>query len=151
MYVAEALAVVVLVVVAVAAVVGLANALRFRGRTYSEVGGGQFALDPESRSPSFSEPAQLAEAEAEIRQLVEAKSARRAARGEPPLDIEREVSAHMDRLRGPAQDDLREEVRQLVMARNERRRARGQEPLDVETEVDRELARLSQGGAGAGD
>ena len=78
-----------------------------------------------------------AEAEAEIRQLVEAKSARREARGEPPLDVDAEVAA----LTQPQGQDeaLRDEVRQLVIARNERRVRRGEEPLDVEAEVDRQL------------
>ena len=77
---------------------------------------------------------------AEIRQLLEAKSARREARGEPPLDVDAEVAA----LTQPQGQDeaLRDEVRQLVIARNERRVRRGEEPLDVEAEVDRQLRDL---------
>ncbi|HEY1594137.1 MAG TPA: hypothetical protein VGF74_01975, partial [Thermoleophilaceae bacterium] len=81
-----------------------------------------------------------AEAEAEIRQLVEAKSARREARGEPPLDVDAEVAA-LTRPQGH-DEALRDEVRQLVIARNERRLRRGEEPLDVEAEVDRQLRDL---------
>ena len=32
---------------------------------------------------------------AEVRQLVEARNARRAARGEPPLDVESEVAKRL--------------------------------------------------------
>ena len=80
-------------------------------------------------------------AEKEIRQLVEAKSARRQARGEPALDVEAEVAALMGPPAG-ADSALREEVRQLVVARNERRMRRGEEPLNVEAEVDRQLREL---------
>ena len=140
----EALAAVVLAVVAIGAVVGLLNALRTSGRSYSELGGGRFALTDHPARPAAGHADQMAEAEAEIRQLVTAKNARRTARGEPPLDIEREVADQLAQLRGQApDDDLREEVRQLVVARNERRRARGEEPLDVEAEVERELRRLT--------
>ena len=76
--------------------------------------------------------------------MLEAKSARREARGQAPLDIDAEVSALTS---GPAPHDeaLREEVRQLVVARNERRRRRGEEPLDVDAEVQRSLDELGHG------
>jgi hypothetical protein len=35
------------------------------------------------------------ELEAEVRQLVEARNARRIARGQPPLDVEQEVTQRM--------------------------------------------------------
>ena len=72
--------------------------------------------------------------------MLEAKSARRAARGET-LDVEAELAALTA---GSAQQDpgLREEVRQLVIARNERRRRQGKEPLDVEAEIERQLRSL---------
>ncbi len=77
----------------------------------------------------------------EIRQLLEAKSARLQARGEAPLDIESELAALTSG--SPRHDPaLREEVRQHVIARNERRMRRGEEPLDVETEVERQLREL---------
>jgi hypothetical protein len=72
--------------------------------------------------------------------MVEAKSARREARGEAALDVEAEIAA-LTRPAG-ADAELRDEVRQLVIARNERRARRGQEPLDVEAEVDRQLRDL---------
>ena len=70
--------------------------------------------------------------------MVEAKSARREARGEAPLDVDAEV-ASLTRAAPSADPALREEVRQLVLARNERRVRQGKEPLDVEAEIDRQL------------
>ena len=73
--------------------------------------------------------------------MLEAKSARREARGEEPLDVDAEVAALTA---GSAENDpaLREEVRQLVIARNERRQRQGKEPLDVEAEIERQLRSL---------
>jgi hypothetical protein len=72
---------------------------------------------------------------------VEAKSARRVARGEPPLDVDAEVAA-LTSAPVAADPELRDEVRQLVIARNERRMRRGQEPLDVDAEVEKQLREL---------
>ena len=70
-----------------------------------------------------------AERDAEIRQMLGARNARAAARGEAEVDVEDELQ----RLTAPAVDPgLREEVRELVVARNRRREARGEAPLDVE-------------------
>jgi hypothetical protein len=74
--------------------------------------------------------------------MVEAKSARREARGEGPLDVEAEVAELTGRGRGGHDAALREEVRQLVVARNERRQRQGKEPLDVDAEVERQLREL---------
>jgi hypothetical protein len=125
------------VLVALASYWGSGKLYRGIGRT------GALSLDePELRpSPQAGSPAADAEAREEIRQLLEAKSARREARGEAPLDIDAEFEA----LTRPAvtQDAaLREEVRQLVVARNERRLRQGKAPLDVEEEVDRQLREL---------
>ncbi len=69
----------------------------------------------------------------EIRQLLEATNARRAAHGRPPLDL--------TALEGPPPDDeLRAEIRAFVESRNARRIARGEPPLDVEAEVERRLS-----------
>jgi hypothetical protein len=139
---------VVVIVVSILGIVGAIAAYVGSGKLYEEVGKGAFSLDHEHHSgggPAPGSPAARAEAEAEIRQLVEAKSALREARGEPPLDVEAEIAA----LTGTAESrqstvdsSLREEVRQLVVARNERRIARGEEPLDVDAEVDRQLREL---------
>jgi hypothetical protein len=75
--------------------------------------------------------------------MLEAKSSRRQARGEEPLDVDAELASLTQ---GPGYRDasLRDEVRQLVIARNERRSRRGQEPLDVEAEVERQLRSLEE-------
>jgi hypothetical protein len=112
--------------------------------------GGLFVDDrPPRPTPAPNSPAAVAEREADIRQFVQARSDRRAARGEGALDVDAEVERLMelDPSAQPEQDQqdaaLRAEVRQLVIARNERRAARGQPPLDVETEVDRQLRDLA--------
>ena len=129
---------VIVILATVAAFVAFVGA----GAVYERIGKGDFALDQPDRvpGPAPGSAAANAEAAAEIRQMVEAKSARREARGEPALDIEAEIAA----LTQPAGVDeaLRDEVRQLVVARNERRVARGEEPLEVEAEVDRQLRDL---------
>jgi len=135
----------VLIVVCLVAVVIAVASYWGSGKIYSGLGrAGQFSMDEErgGRSPPAPHsPAAQAEAREEIRQMLEAKSDRREARGESPLDVE----AEMERLLRPAtvvDESLREEVRQLVVARNERRMRQGKEPLDVETEVDRQLREL---------
>ena len=79
------------------------------------------------------------ERDAEIRQMLEARSERRVRRGEEPLDIDAEVA----RLNAPQIDaGLEAEIRQLVIARNERRVRMGEEPLDVDGEVARQVREL---------
>ena len=73
--------------------------------------------------------------------MLEAKSRRREARGEAPLDVQAELAA-LTSGGGGHDPALREEVRQLVIARNERRLRQGKEPLDVDTEVERQLRDL---------
>ena len=126
----EAFAIVLFVVVGVA-VVAAVWALVTSGGSYEQIGRGGLSVD-ERR------PATAAEREAEIRQMLEARNARRAARGESELDLDAELRA----LETPADPELREEVRALVEARNARRVARGEEPLDVEQEIDRRLREL---------
>ena len=80
------------------------------------------------------------ERDTEIRQLLEARNARRRRRGEPEIDVEQELA----RLTAPAIDaELREEIRQLVIARNHRRARQGKPPLDVEAEIRREIEALN--------
>jgi hypothetical protein len=131
----EAFAIVLFVVVGVA-VVAAVWALATSGGSYEQIGRGALSLD-ERRRPA-SGPAAAAEREAEIRQMLEARNARRVARGESELDIDAELRA----LEAPPDPELREEVRALVEARNARRVARGEEPLDVEAEIDRQLREL---------
>jgi hypothetical protein len=125
----------IIIIVAVVAVLAAAVSYWGSGRVYGDIGASDLVMQREASSAPDS-----AEAREEIRQMLEAKSARRQARGEPPLDVEAEMEAVM----GGGADDpaLREEVRQLVIARNERRMRKGQEPLDVEAEVERQLRSL---------
>ena len=111
-----------------------------------EIGKGPLSIEQEMpQSEGSSAPASAEAREAEVRQMVEAKAYRQAARGEEPLDVEAEVERLMET--GPAPSlggdaGLREEVRQLVVARNERRVRKGEEPLDVDAEVERQLREL---------
>jgi hypothetical protein len=131
----------VVIVLALVAVVVAALSYWGSGRLYGDLGKGGLGMDHDERAPSAVAGPQSAEAQEEIRQMLEAKSARREARGEAPLDIESELASLTTTT--PAVDPaLREEVRQLVVARNERRARQGKEPLDVEAEVDRELRDL---------
>jgi hypothetical protein len=127
----------VVIVVAVIAVLVAAASYWGTGRIYSGLGR-EGGLDL-TREPSV--PASGPEVQEEIRQMLEAKSDRRVARGEPELDVDAELAALT---RGSAEADagLREEIRQLVVARNERRLRQGKEPLDVDAEVERQLRDL---------
>jgi hypothetical protein len=133
----------VLIAIAVVAAVVACISYVGSGAIYRGLGRTGLSLDePDLRpSPLPGTPAWEEEASAELRQLLEAKSARREARGQPPLDIDAELAA----LSAPAQGSdpaLREEVRELVIAANERRARRGEPPLDVEQEIDRRLRDL---------
>jgi hypothetical protein len=135
------------VIVAVAIVAGIVAIVVSiaSGGLYERIGKGAFSLDGEepTRAPAPGSAAAKAEADEEIRQLVEAKSARRVMRGEAPLDVEAEVASLTSKpVSFEADGELREEVRQLVVARNRRRVARGEEPLDVDAEVERQLREL---------
>src|SRR5215210_5067366 len=136
-----------LLITALAVVAAVATLFIGGDRPYESIGRGELTFDRPKPEPAPGSAAARAESEAEIRQLLEAKSARRERRGEAPLDIEAELAALTSSPPAavpPGSEDaaLREEVRQVVIARNERRLARGQEPLDVETEVDRQLRDL---------
>jgi hypothetical protein len=112
-----------------------------------QIGKGPLSIEqemPQSEGGS-SAPASEEVREAEVRQMVEAKAYRQAARGEAPLDVEAEVERLMESGAAPSlggDAGLREEVRQLVVARNERRARKGEEPLDVDAEVERQLREL---------
>ena len=131
-----------LVAIVIAVVASLAS-----GGLYERIGRGGFSMDgydQQSRpGPKPGSPAAQAEAAEEIRQLVEAKSARRVARGQAPLDVEAEIRAlTQPAAASPVDAGLRDEVRQLVIAKNERRTRQGKEPLDVDEEVERQLKDL---------
>jgi hypothetical protein len=128
-----AFAIVLFVVVGVAAVAAV-WALVTSGGSYDQIGRGGLYSDT---TPPPVAPA--AERDAEIRQMLEARNARRAARGEAPEDVDAQLRA----LTAPAPDpELRAEVRALVESRNARRIERGEEPLDVEAETERRLREL---------
>lgn len=131
---------VLLVVVIVSGLVAVAVALT-SARVYDRIGHGGLSLRDGTDRPAAELTPALAAAEQqeEVRQLVEARNARRARQGKPPLDVEGEVA----RLLAPVPDPgLEAEVRQLVVARNERRARQGEPALDVEAEVRRQLADL---------
>jgi hypothetical protein len=136
----DALGIIIFVVVGVAAVAAVLS-LFARSRPYDEIGRGGLSLDRDvAPRPDHAPPLNPGERDAEIRQMLGARNARRAARGEAPLDVE----AELDALTRPVADaGLREELRALMHARNARRMARGQAPLDVEAEVDRRLRELA--------
>ena len=127
----------VLIAVSLLAVVVAAISYWGSGRIYT--GLGRSDLEMERDRPAAT--ASAAEAQEEIRQMLQAKSDRREARGEAPIDIEAELALLSS---APSTTDpaLREEVRHLVIARNERRLRQGKEPVDVDTEVERQLRDL---------
>lgn len=119
------------------------------GAAWEEIGKGRFGVMHSMPAPRITQPAQRvdkAAQAAEARQMLEAKSYRRLQRGEPPLDVDAELTLLLDSAAGagsgkPDLDEkLRAEVRELVIARNERRMRGGKEPLDVEAEVERQVA-----------
>jgi hypothetical protein len=128
----------VLIAVSVLAVLVAAASYWGSGRIYSGLGRGDLEMERDRPAAAATE----AETQEEIRQMLEAKSRRREARGEPPLDVESELAQLTAATPGSGDPALREEVRQLVIARNERRLRQGKEPLDVEAEIDRQLRDL---------
>jgi hypothetical protein len=127
----------VLIVIAIVAVVVAAVSYWGTGRIYSGLGReGGLDMRREPAAPSTGP-----EVQEEIRQMLEAKSERRVARGEPELDVDAELAA-LTSQQPSADPGLREEIRQLVVARNERRMRQGKEPLDVDAEIERQLREL---------
>jgi hypothetical protein len=97
--VAESFGVVLIAIAVVAALIACAS-YAGAGRLYGRIGRGGLSLDePELRpSPQPGSAAWQAEADAELRQLLEAKSARSERRGEGPLDVEAEVDRRLAEL-----------------------------------------------------
>jgi hypothetical protein len=134
---------IVLVLVLVGAVVAAAWAGLASRDPYGRIGRGGLSLDEPGRpavAPTFAVAQR--EREAEIRQMLEARNARRLARGQDPIDVDAEMAALLDAAPPAADPALLAEVRDLVVARNARRVRAGKEPLDVETEVAKTLADL---------
>ncbi len=128
----------VLIVVAVIAVLVAVVSYWGTGSIYSGLGR-EGGLDM-TREPAV--PSSGPEVQEEIRQMLEAKNERRAARGQAPLDIDDELASLTALQPAGADPALRDEVRQLVVARNERRLRQGKAPLDVDEEVERQLREL---------
>jgi hypothetical protein len=131
----------VLWVVCALSAIGAFAALISGARTWKDYGKGGLTMDTDqSRGPAAGSAAANRERDVEIREMLEARNARRARRGEPPIDIEQELA----RLTAPMVDpELRNEIRDLVIARNHRRARLGKPPLDVEAEIEREIAGLT--------
>jgi hypothetical protein len=137
----EAFGVVLVVVVVLAAIVAVIT-VAGSGRAYDQIGRGGLSLrDGSDRGGRDRAPGAAAgERDEEIRQMLQARNARRLRQGKEPLDVEAELAA----LSRPAVDPgLASEIRQLVAARNARRVRQGKEPLDVEAEVARRLRELA--------
>lgn len=138
----EAFGYVIFAVVGVAVVLAVI-AFATRDEAYDQIGRGGIGDEREAgpRDHPVRAPAlDTRDRDAEVRQMLEAKNARRIARGREPIDIEAELAA----LTRPVVDRaLALEVRELVEARNARRVRRGQEPLDVDAEVERQLRDLA--------
>jgi hypothetical protein len=114
------------------------------GKALKEIGKGPLAIDQDLPGAGPA-PVTKAVREAEIRQMLEARSYRAEARGEAAIDVDAELEKLLAPERGAGlggDQELRDEVRDLVIARNERRQRAGKEPLDVEAEIDRQLAEL---------
>src|SRR3954454_24449804 len=121
----------------VAAVAGLV----LSGRAYEQIGKGGFYRDDDAggKRTAAGGAVDLGERDDEIRQMLTARNARRAAAGHATVDVEAELA----RLTAPAVDaGLRAEIREHVLARNARRVRRGRPPLDVEAEVERQVREL---------
>jgi hypothetical protein len=142
----EAFGIVLFVVVGVAALVALV-AFAGSGNVYRQIGRGGLSMDrDEARhaQPPGGSAAALAERDDEVRQMLRARNARRADRGETELDVEAELT----RLTAPPvriDPALEGEIRQLVIASNERRARQGRPSLDVDDEVARRLRKLEGG------
>ena len=110
-----------------------------KGDRYDHIGRGGLFEDEPDRRP---QPAAVTSAvrDEEIRQLVAAKNARRAARGQTPLDVDEEIARLTP---APSHDPaLIAEIREMVELKNARRLRQGKEPLDVEAEVAKQVRDL---------
>jgi hypothetical protein len=128
---------IVAVVGAIVAVFTLAGT----ARSYERIGGDGIVLDEDDAGDGGPRVA-TAERDAEIRQLLEARNARRARRGEAQQDVEAELAA-LTGAQGIVDDDLREEIRERVVARNARRVRAGAAALDVDAEIERRIRELT--------
>ena len=126
----------VVVGVCVVGIVGAIVALLTSRQEWAQYGSDRLLLDSEAPRA----PAAGRQRDEEVRQMLEARNARRRRRGEPEVDVEAEL-ARLTAL-ADADGELRDEIRQLVIARNHRRARKGLAPLDVDAEIARELSGL---------
>jgi hypothetical protein len=136
----DALGTLVWIVAVVGAIVAIYTLIG-TGRSYREIGGGRIVRDSHEPADGGTPRSADAERDTEIRQLLAARNARRARRGEAPQDVDGEFAALARRANVDAR--LREEIREHVVARNARRLRAGGEPLDVEQEIERRIRELS--------
>jgi len=128
------------VVCILGAIVALAALISSR-KTWEDLGKNRLLMDSDlPRNPGRVAPISNLERDEEIRQMLEARNHRRLRRGEPPLDVERELAKLTAADHDPT---LRKEIRDLVIARNYRRTRAGKPALDIDAEVERELAKLA--------
>ena len=107
------------------------------GRGYRGIGGGGIGRGDD-------EPADTPQERAEdIRQMLDARNARRVQRGEAPVDVEAELAEIDEPAAAAVTAELHDEIREHVIARNQRRVRAGAEPLDVEAEIERRVRDLS--------
>jgi hypothetical protein len=132
----------VLWIVCIAGVIIALVALISSQKVWDDFGKDGLLMDSElPRAASRSSIGSNRERDEEIRQMLEARNARRLRRGEQPLDVDQELA----RLTAPQIDpELRSEIRDLVIARNFRRTRAGKPPLDVDAEIEREIEQLGQ-------
>jgi hypothetical protein len=136
----DALGTLVWVVAGVGAIIAIYTLIG-TDRSYREIGRDGIVGDEETPASDAAPRSADADRDTEIRQLLEARNARRARRGEAPQDVDSALAA----LDGPADGDdgLRAEIREHVVARNARRVRAGDAPLDVEQEIERRIRELS--------
>ncbi|CAN5623432.1 hypothetical protein BH10ACT11_BH10ACT11_13420 [soil metagenome] len=127
------------------------------GNAFDQIGKGGLSLEPIDTADETltAPPTGLAARDAELRQMIEAKSYRRQQKGGEPLDVDAELAkaiAQQEAVMAPAprarsaplgnDTQLVAEIRDHVVARNGRRERQGKEPLDVDAEVERQLRDL---------
>ena len=100
----EAFGTVIFVVVGIAAVLAIVS-LFGRGRLYDDIGRGGLSIgedrDMRPRAAARAGGAvSRAERDDDIRQMLEARNARRIARGKEPLDVEAEIARQLRDLPG---------------------------------------------------
>ena len=99
----EAFGTVIFVVVGIGAVLAIVS-LFGRGRLYDDIGRGGLSIgedrDMRPRASSEAAPVSAAERDDDIRQMLEARNARRAAQGRPTVDVEAEIARQLRDLPG---------------------------------------------------